>query len=96
MGLLSFLRRLINVDVQIQVEVASGDSIAVSAEVDFSMVVRITENEAPYVWSDFWNCAIPVSDLEYSHTDTSGVAGYRIAGTSRMVWRDQMTFVEVA
>lgn len=76
-----------NVQIDISLEVVPASEIRL--EVDFSLVASLTEAE--YIWSDFFNVAIPVGKLHYSHTDTNGVAGYRIAGTNTLVWRDQLS-----
>lgn len=90
--LFNAIRKFINVDISIEIE--SGHSFAVSAEISLEMVKRITENEAALVWSDMWNCAIAVDDLEFSHVDTTGIAGYRVRGTNSLVWRNEIYPVE--
>lgn len=90
--LFNAIRKFINVDISIEIE--SGHSFAVSAEISLEMVKRITENEAEFVWSDFYNCLLSLDDLEFSHVDTNNVAGYRVRGTNNLVWRDQLSGVE--
>lgn len=90
-ALFNKIKGLVNVDVSISFE--GGSTLSIEAEISMEVVKRITENEAAYVWSDFLNCALPIECLEYSHTDTNGIPGYRIAKTNYFVWRDQLTSV---
>ena len=92
--IISAIKGLFHVDVQISFE--GGTAFSIEAEISVEVVQQITENEAVWVWSDFWGRAIHIRDLEYFYTDTNGVAGYHIAGTTNLVWRDQLTFVEVS
>lgn len=86
------LKGLFHVEIEISIE--SSDTFTFSAEFSLEMAKRITENEAALVWSDMWNCAIAVDDLEFSHVDTTGIAGYRIRGTNSLVWRNEIYPVE--
>lgn len=79
-----------NVQIDISLEVIPASEIRL--EVDFSLVASLTEAE--YVWSDFYNRPFSVGALHYSHTDTNGIAGYRVAGTNTLVWRDQLSVVQ--
>lgn len=78
-----------NVEIDAQIEVTGSDTWSV--EVELSVAAELTENE--YIWSDFYNRAFPVGSLRYSHTDSNGIAGYRVAGTNLVLWRDQMASV---
>lgn len=93
-ALLNKIKGLVNVDISLSLE--GGTTFSIQAEISMEVVKQITENEAAYVWSDFYNCALSVDCLEYTHTDTNGVAGYRIRGTNSQVWRDQLSPVAVA
>lgn len=86
--ILSFVKGLFNeVEIDIQVNIIPFNTPA--ADVSLAVVVEITENE--YVWSDFFNRAIPVSALQFSHADSNGISGYRVSGTNAVVWRDQLS-----
>lgn len=90
--LFNALKGLFHVEIDISIE--NSDTLTFSAEISLEMVKRITENEAALIWSDFWNCAIAVDDLEFSHVDTTGIAGYRVRGTNSLVWRNEIYPVE--
>lgn len=81
-----FVKGFLSHEVEIEFQVIPA------REIRLEVVAEITEAE--YVWSDFFSVAIPVGSLRYSHTDSSGVAGYRITGTNTLVWRDQLSSVQ--
>lgn len=88
--ILHTLKRIFYVDVSVSLEIEGSDTFAIEAQIDMALVYTLSENEVCYVWSDMWNCAIAIDDLEFSHVDTNNVAGYRIAGTGKLVWRDEL------